>query len=195
MYWSEFFTIAVAHLFAVASPGPDFAVVTRQCITAGTKAGVWTSLGVGFALLISQSSFLFNVMKYLAGAYLIYLGVQSVKAFLESAANSNAEYMTSEQSIRKAFLLGFLTNGLNPKATLFFLALFAVVIGEKTPITVQILYGFYLAAATFIWFALLSKLFGITVFRTSLLRVGKWFELGMGIVLIALALQIVLNIV
>ena len=208
MYWSEFFTIAVAHLFAVASPGPDFAVVTRQCITAGTKAGIWTSLGVGFgillhvtycilgvALLISQSSFLFNVMKYLAGAYLIYLGVQSVKAFLESAANSNAEYMTSEQSIRKAFLLGFLTNGLNPKATLFFLALFAVVIGEKTPITVQILYGFYLAAATFIWFALLSKLFGITVFRTSLLRVGKWFELGMGIVLIALALQIVLNIV
>ncbi|MCH8265081.1 MAG: LysE family translocator, partial [Proteobacteria bacterium] len=32
MYWVEFLTIAVAHLFAVASPGPDFAVVTRQCV-------------------------------------------------------------------------------------------------------------------------------------------------------------------
>ena len=73
MSWGEFFTIAIVHLFAVASPGPDFAVVTRQCITAGSKAGIWTSLGVGFgillhvtycifgvALLISQSSFLFK---------------------------------------------------------------------------------------------------------------------------------------
>ena len=132
MYWGEFFTIAIAHLFAVASPGPDFAVVTRQCITAGTKAGIWTSLGVGFgillhvtycifgvALLISQSSFLFNAMKYLAGAYLIYLGAQSVRAFIESAKPSYVEHVTSEHSVRKAFMLGFLTNGLNPKATLF----------------------------------------------------------------------------
>ena len=208
MYWGEFFTIAIAHLFAVASPGPDFAVVTRQCITAGTKAGVWTSLGIGFgillhvtycifgvALLISQSSFLFNAMKYLAGGYLIYLGVQSVRSFLDSATTSCIEHVTPEQSIRKALILGFLTNGLNPKATLFFLALFTAVIGEDTPTMVQVLYGLYLAAATFIWFSLLSKLFGTTIFRSRLLKMGKWFELGMGIVLIVLALQIVLNIV
>ena len=208
MYLGEFFTIAIAHLFAVASPGPDFAVVTRQCITAGTKAGVWTSLGVAFgillhvtycifgvALLLSQSPILFNLMKYLAGAYLVYLGAQSVKAFLESAATSNVEHMTPEQNMRKAFWLGFLTNGLNPKATLFFLALFTVVIGEGTPTMVQILYGLYLAVATFVWFALLSKLFGIEVVRSRLLKMGKWFELGMGVVLILLALQIALNIV
>ena len=208
MYLGEFFTIAIAHLFAVASPGPDFAVVTRQCITAGTKAGVWTSLGVAFgillhvtycifgvALLLSQSPILFNLMKYLAGAYLVYLGAQSVKAFLESAATSNVEHMTPEQNMHKAFWLGFLTNGLNPKATLFFLALFTVVIGEGTPTMIQIFYGLYLAVATFVWFALLSKLFGIEVVRSRLLKMGKWFELGMGVVLILLALQIALNIV
>tara|TARA_B100000676_G_scaffold134155_1_gene133080 strand:+ start:616 stop:1194 length:579 start_codon:yes stop_codon:yes gene_type:complete len=191
----------------VASPGPDFAVVTRQCITAGTKAGIWTSLGVGFgillhvtycifgvALLISQSSLLFNAMKYLAGAYLIYLGAQSVRAFVESATPSYVEHATSEQSMRQAFMLGFLTNGFNPKATLFFLALFTVAIGEDTPTMVQVLYGLYLATATFIWFSLLSKLFGITVVRSRLLKIGKWFELGMGIVLILVALQIALNI-
>ncbi len=191
----------------MASPGPDFAVVTRQCITAGTKAGIWTSLGVGFgillhvtycifgvALLISQSSLLFNAMKYLAGAYLIYLGAQSVRAFVESATPSYVEHATSEQSMRQAFMLGFLTNGFNPKATLFFLALFTVAIGEDTPTMVQVLYGLYLATATFIWFSLLSKLFGITVVRSRLLKIGKWFELGMGIVLILVALQIALNI-
>ena len=208
MYWGEFLTIAIAHLFAVASPGPDFAVVTRQCITAGTRAGVWTSLGLGVgillhvtycilgvALLISQSSFLFNAMKYLASAYLIYLGIQSVRGFLENAATSNVEHMTPEQGIRKAFILGFLTNGLNPKATLFFLALFTIVIGEDTPTMVQVLYGLYLSAATFVWFSLLSKLFGITIVRSLLLKMGKWFELGMGIALILFALQITLNII
>ena len=49
------------------------------------------------ALLISQSSFLFNAMKYLAGAYLIYLGAQSVRAFIESAEHSYVEQATSEQ--------------------------------------------------------------------------------------------------
>ncbi|MBE65483.1 MAG: lysine transporter LysE [Gammaproteobacteria bacterium] len=208
MYWGEFLTIAIAHLFAVASPGPDFAVVTRQCITAGTRAGVWTSLGLGFgillhvtycilgvALLISQSSFLFNAMKYLASAYLIYLGIQSVRGFLENAATSNVEHMTPEQGIRKAFILGFLTNGLNPKATLFFLALFTIVVGEDTPTMVQVLYGLYLSAATFIWFSLLSKLFGITIVRSRLLKMGKWFELVMGLALILFALQITLNII
>ena len=146
------------------------------------------------ALLISQSSFLFNAMKYLAGSYLIYLGAQSVRAFIESVEHSYVEQATSEQSVRKAFMLGFLTNGLNPKATLFFLALFTVVIGEDTSTMVQVLYGLYLAAATFIWFSLLSKLFGITIVRSRLLKMGKWFELGMGIVLILVALQIALNI-
>ena len=89
MYWTEFLTIAVAHLFAVASPGPDFAVVMRQCVTSGTRAGLWTSFGVGsgiflhvsycvlgVALLLSQSPALFNSMKYLAALYLLYLGIQ-----------------------------------------------------------------------------------------------------------------------
>ncbi|MEC7125781.1 MAG: LysE family translocator, partial [Pseudomonadota bacterium] len=47
MYWSEFITIAVAHLLAVASPGPDFAVVLKQSVTGGTRQGILTSLGVG----------------------------------------------------------------------------------------------------------------------------------------------------
>ena len=90
-------------------------------------------------------------------------------------------------------MLGFLTNGLNPKATLFFLALFTVVVGESTPAAVQILYGIYLAVATFLWFTLVSKLFGTSIVRSWLLKGGAWFELGMGVVLILLALQIVLN--
>ena len=208
MYWGEFLTVAIAHLFAVASPGPDFAVVTRQCVAAGTKTGIWTSLGVGagillhvtycilgVALLLSQSPSLFALMKYLAAAYLIYLGLQSIRAFLGRAGSQKVGDFSPETGIWKAFVLGFLTNGLNPKATLFFLALFTVVVGESTPAAVQILYGIYLAVATFLWFTLVSKLFGTSIVRSWLLKGGAWFELGMGVVLILLALQIVFNTV
>ena len=206
-YWSEFATIAIAHLFAVASPGPDFAVVTRQCVKQGIRAGVWTSAGVGtgillhvaycllgVALLLSRSPDLFNMVKLLAAAYLFYLGANAIIASLKSSASAAQDSAgDSSGSPLRAFALGFLTNGLNPKATLFFLALFAVVISPATPLGVQSVYGLYLALATFLWFAMLSRLIGHPPVRGFLLRSGVWFERGMGVVLIALAAQIALT--
>ncbi|MEX0965440.1 MAG: LysE family transporter [Pseudohongiellaceae bacterium] len=207
MYWAEFFTIAVAHLFAVASPGPDFAVVMQQSLRAGTRTGVWTSLGVGtgillhvaycllgVALLLAQSPTLFNAMKLVAAAYLFYLGVQSIRA---SFNQSNQQAVPAEGvvlSAGRAFVLGFLTNGLNPKATLFFLALFTVVIDPVTPLSIQLFYGLYLALATFAWFSLLSLILGVSSVRDFILKMGAWLERAMGAILIALALQIALNV-
>lgn len=207
-YWSEFAAIALAHLFAVASPGPDFAVVMRQCVTAGTRAGVWTALGVGsgillhvaycilgVALLLSSSPALFDVMKFAAALYLAYLGVRSISASLQVRPAPASAADAGEVRPLSAIGLGFLTNGLNPKATLFFLALFAVVIDPQTPLAVQLFYGAYLAVATFAWFALLSAVLGHPVVRQFLLRSGVWFERGMGVVLLLLAAQIAFNAV
>ena len=51
-YWVEFLTIASVHLLAVASPGPDFAIVLKHSISFGRRAAIVTSIGVGFAILI-----------------------------------------------------------------------------------------------------------------------------------------------
>lgn len=205
MYWAEFTTIAIAHLFAVASPGPDFAVVTRQCVTSGTKAGIWTSAGVGsgillhvsycllgVAFLLSNSPTLFGIVKVIAACYMVYLAVQSIRASFNTFQISNTAANVINVNPYKAFMLGFLTNGLNPKATLFFLALFTVVINIDTPIFVQILYGVYLAIATFIWFAILSRILGKPGVREFMLSAGPWFERGMALILIGLATQLLL---
>lgn len=206
-YWTEFLTIAIAHLFAVASPGPDFAIVMRQCVTAGTRAGIWTAVGVGsaillhvaycilgVALLLSSSPDLFNIMKLLAAAYLFYLGIQSFRVSLQPVqADIDSSLETAVQPLR-AIGVGFLTNGLNPKATLFFLALFTVVISPATPTLVQVAYGLYLALATFAWFAMLSLLLGRPRVRRFMLRAGVWFERGMALVLIVLAVEIALSV-
>lgn len=209
MYWPEFLGIALAHLFAVASPGPDFAVVLRQTVRHGTTTGIWTSLGVGagiglhisycllgVALLVSQTPRLFEALKWMAAAYLIWLGLRSLLAARTGPGGPSGLDQEARESGRavgsraRAIGLGFLTNGLNPKATLFFLALFTVVIDTATPLRVQLLYGVYLALATFAWFAGLSLALGRPMVRGALLRAGPWFEAAMGLVLLALALQI-----
>lgn len=205
MYWTEFLTIALAHLLAVASPGPDFAIVVRQSVASGTRIGIWTSAGVGcgilvhvaycilgVAILLTQSDSLFSVMKYLAAAYLAYLGVQSLRAKPHSETELHLEDAPM-LTPRQAFLRGFLTNGLNPKATLFFLALFTVVINSNTPTFIQVLYGGYLALATFAWFAMLSSILGRVEVRQFMLRSGVWFERCMGVLLLLLAVQITLS--
>ena len=46
----EFFTIVILHLFAVASPGPDFVLITRQCFKYGRRSAIWTSLGISIGI-------------------------------------------------------------------------------------------------------------------------------------------------
>ncbi len=171
---------------------------------AGTRIGVWTSLGVGagilvhvaycilgVAILLTRYEQLFNLMKWLAAGYLCFLGIQSLRAS-EQAQQQGRSGSTITTQAARAFWSGFLTNGLNPKATLFFLALFTVVIDIDTPTSVQIIYGLYLALATFIWFAMLSTVMGREQVREFMLKAGRWFERGMGVILILLAVQIVI---
>ncbi|MEX2131976.1 MAG: LysE family transporter [Pseudohongiellaceae bacterium] len=206
MYLTEFLTIAIAHLLAVASPGPDFALVLRQSAAHGRTAGLWTSAGIavgilvhvsycllGVAVLLASSENLFTAMKLIAAAYLLYLGVTAVRDSFHVAATALTETASRSLLPRQLFLNGFITNGLNPKATLFFLALFTVVISRTTPLPVQILYGIYLSAATFCWFAALSSLLGQDRVRSLVLKSGGWFERAMGIVLIGLALQLAIS--
>ena len=199
----QFLTIAIAHLLAVASPGPDFAIVLKQSVNGGVRAGLWTSAGVGtgiflhvaycllgVALLLSRVDWLFVVVKLVAAAYLAWLGAQALWHAWRAADSVEVDGAAAILAPGRAFSTGFLTNGLNPKATLFFLALWTVVISPETSIGIQALYGVYLALATFAWFAMLSRLLGQQRVRVMLLRSGKWFEAGMGAVLLFLAAQI-----
>ncbi|GAC29306.1 LysE family translocator [Brumicola pallidula] len=203
--WVEFFSIAVIHFFAVASPGPDFAVVLKQCIQQGRAAAISTSVGiscgillhvtyslVGIGLIIKTTPWLLNILLYLAAAYLAWIGVSA----LRSQAHGQTQVSTTAgkpKSLTKSFMLGFITNGLNPKATLFFLSVFTVAISSDTLLAHQMIYGLYMAIATAAWFVFLSFIISHKRVRAFYELNGYIFDRTMGVVLIVMAIFLILN--
>lgn len=138
----EFLIVALAHLLAVISPGPDLAVVLSTASSKGIREGVKTSLGVaigigihvayclvGIALLLKSNQALFNVIRTVGSLYLIWLAWNLAKSALSSRKSEDQQISKPTGS---GFTKGLVTNVLNPKATLFFLALFTQVVSRST---------------------------------------------------------------
>ncbi len=198
-----FLTIVIVHLLGVASPGPDFAIVVKQSLSQPRRIVIWTALGValgilvhvtycllGIGLIISQSILLFNTIKLIGAAYLLFIGW---KALISKPSNQNfqkSEKANRTMSVAKAIRIGFLCNALNPKATLFFLAVFTQVIDSLTPLYIQLFYGLYMTVATFVWFSIIGTAFTTDFARRYLDAIHSWADRVMGVVLIGLGLKV-----
>ncbi|XOB61769.1 LysE family translocator [Campylobacterota bacterium DY0563] len=202
IYIHEFLILAGAMVLALLSPGPDFAMILKQSVTYGKRSSIFSSIGIGLGisvhiiysilgigLIISKSIILFNIIKYLGAAYLIYIGYQSLKSKGIKLDNSVSKASKNMSDI-KSFWLGFLCNALNPKATLFFLSMFTVVISIDTPLYIQAFYGLFCILATIIWFTSLSLILSHNKVREFLNSFGKWFDRAIGSVLILLGLRV-----
>ena len=201
-YSNEFISLAIIHLLAVIAPGPDFAVTVRQSIRHGRWAGIQVAIGIGAGIsvhvlytllgvgaLLHANALLMIATKILGATYLLYLAL----SFLRNAGRSNpAEDINDGEAAsalgwRRSFLLGFITNATNPKATLFFLAIFTTVVSAATPLKVQVLYGIWMCLVNAGWFVLVSVLFTQQVVRDRFLRMGGWLEGGMALVFLVFA--------
>lgn len=195
-------SVALIHLLAVISPGPDFFMALKNSMTYSRKTGIYTAIGfglgiavhvfyslAGLALIISQSIVIFNVIKYLGVAYLLYIGI---KSFLSKTADIKVENKEHLQDISplKAVSMGFLTNVLNPKASLFFLSLFTLVIGPNTGATTLIIISFILVIDTMLWFSLVAIFFTQKRVRVVFNRYQKWFNKLFGALLVGIGLKI-----
>ena len=204
-YWLEFSKVALAHLLAVASPGPDFAIVLKQSLTHGRRTAIWTSIGVGVAillhvtysllglgLLIRSSVLWFNLVKYAGAAYIAWLGVLALRTKPHEPTATNRGAAPVLPKPHGAFATGFLTNALNPKATLFFISLFVLIVSPSTPKLVQAGYGLWMCLATMAWFIFVSVVFTREDVRRRFLRYGHWIDRALGVVFLVFAFSLAL---
>lgn len=203
-YLPEFLTVVVVHLLAVISPGPDFIMISRNSLVYSRRTGVYSALGlglgilvhvfyslVGISLILSRSLLLFSAIKYLGAAYLIYVGVRSLAARPPGPAGGAAG-RRRDLPPGAALRLGFLTNVLNPKATLFFFALFTQVIHPETPKWIQVLYGLEMSVMTFAWFALVATVLAHAAVQARFAAAQARLEQLFGVVLIGLGIKVAL---
>ncbi|PID30577.1 hypothetical protein CSA80_01070 [Candidatus Saccharibacteria bacterium] len=205
MIWPEFFLVASIHLLAVMSPGPDFVMISRSALVYSRRSGLFSAAGlglgilvhvayslVGIAVLISQSIILFNAIKYIGAAYLVYIGIKSLRAKSKNA-HLPARRPDRDLSALASLRLGFFTNVFNPKATLFFLALFTQIIDSTTPLWVQIIYGVEMSLATAAWFSVVVLLLTQNHVKRGFRRIQHRAEQVFGGLLIALGVKIALS--
>lgn len=187
--------LAVISLTIVVAivPGPDFAVVLRNALTGGRLAGIMTALGIalalgvhvtyalaGIGLIVSQSIILFNTLKLIGAAYLVFLGITMYRsASKDLATDAKKAGMPPFRALR----WGFLTNVTNPKATMFALSVFLQVTSPQTPLWTQIGYGVIMAGGVFLWFVLVTFFFTLPAVRLRFLKAKLWIERSFGIVL------------
>ncbi len=131
----NFSAFAFTALLFIMTPGMDTVFVLNKTISQGKISGAYAALGVnagvivhtlfaalGLSILVAQSPYAFKAIKYVGALYIIYLGIMQLQKKIDpSLVNSVIQNKTTRKS---NFTSGFMTNALNPKVALFFLAFF-----------------------------------------------------------------------
>jgi threonine/homoserine/homoserine lactone efflux protein len=140
----DLWIFVVSGLLLNVTPGPDTLYIVGRSSTQGGLAGAVAALGIGAGTLVhilaaslglsailAASATAFTVVKVIGAAYLVYVGISLIHASRSPARGSVAAYATA--ALRNVFLQGFLTNVLNPKVALFFLAFLPQFVLANTP--------------------------------------------------------------
>jgi threonine/homoserine/homoserine lactone efflux protein len=128
-------SFAISALLLIMVPGPDQALVTRNCLVGGRRAGLLTVLGgvsgvsihacaatAGLSAVLMASATAFTVLKIVGAAYLVWIGIQMLRSARHASGDLAGDEQLSEARRPGTYLRqGFLSNALNPKVALFFL--------------------------------------------------------------------------
>ncbi|EJF7710583.1 LysE family translocator [Providencia rettgeri] len=197
---NEVIAVATITILAVISPGPDFAMVTRNSYTYGIKTGLLCALGIaigvqvhvfytvfGITLVIMNSPTLFLIVKLIGVIYLVYIGFKSLTNKVKISSN-NA--VSRPLSALNAFKNGFLTNALNPKTMFFVVSVYSQVISTQNSIWLNLSYGLFISFAHWLWFSLIAIFFVTPVVRNKILNYQFIMDRTIGALLILLGLSL-----
>lgn len=161
------FYYAIAVLILTASPGPSSLLCMTKGVTSGWKVGAYTALGsltaitaimtlsfTGLGMVVASSEVVFNAIKWLGAAYLIYLGIKALTSKQERYEQV-ADKDAAKGSFKSNYISGFIVGASNPKAILFFTALFPQFIDPSAALFIQ----YSIFASTFVVWELSWLLF------------------------------------
>lgn len=199
----------MAALLVNLTPGPDMLFVIGNSAANGKRAGVMASLGVGagcvlhtmlaavgLSAVLAASALAFEVVKWVGAAYLVWVGLQTMRS---RPAAGDRGAMAADADPRKVFWQGALTNALNPKVALFFLAFLPQFIspGESGQVAAFLLLGTVFNLGGTLVNVAVSLVAGVvrdqTALPASASRTGAWLRRAVGAVFVGLGVKLALS--
>jgi RhtB (resistance to homoserine/threonine) family protein len=198
---TDWFAFVSITLLLTLTPGADTALVTKNALSRGFRAAIYTTCGIclgcwihasasalGLSVILAQSATVFEIVKLAGAAYLVYIGIQSLYNARKPAA---LEFAGHAASRGRSFSEGLLTNLLNPKVAIFYLTFLPQFIrpGDSVFFKSVALATIHVAMG-FVW---------LSVVAAFLERIGSWIrahrireklEAITGLLLIALGIRL-----
>lgn len=198
--------LVVAGLLTI-TPGADMALVMRHALAGGTRPAFFASLGIclgtliwgaasalGVSVILAQSAVAFAVLKYVGGAYLVYVGARALKDALGTGSTTTVTENTKEmKSSWQAFGQGLLTNLLNPKVAVFYLTFLPQFVSPDRPVLPQSVFlAFTHVVMGLVWLTLYARFIDRMAAVLLTDRVKRRIEALTGTVLMALGIRLAL---
>lgn len=199
-----FLTVALVHLIALMSPGPDFFFVSQTAASRSRREAmmgvVGISLGIvvwagvalmGLHLILQKMAWLHQIIMVGGGIYLCWMGWQLLRSARAQQAQPAAEAQVALPKAGRSFIRGFLTNLSNPKAVIYFGSVFSLFVGDSVGAGAR--WGLFLliVAETFFWFSLVAVVFALPAMRRGYQRLAKWIDGVAGVLFTGFGLHLI----
>lgn len=192
--------IAAVTWLAVLSPGADFAVVSKNSCLYGRRAGLASSVGIsiacwfhvgyavfGIALLQRVAPDALGIIRFAGAGYLAYAGLSTA---IRPAQALDAGSGVASRSIGRDLASGILTNGLNPKTSIFVVSLYSQFIGRDSSLAYQLVWGLFISLSHLGWFSIVSVFLSRPRIRQAVMQRQGLFNGIIGLILVALGLSL-----
>ncbi|MDZ7279874.1 threonine export protein RhtC [Pantoea eucrina] len=202
-----FATVALVHLVALMSPGPDFFFVSQTAASRSRKEAMLGVLGItlgiviwagvalmGLHLILAKMAWLHDIIMVGGGLYLLWMGWQLLRSARHRHRHPHSAPPTVELPKRgMSFLKGFLTNLSNPKAIIYFGSVFSLFVGNDVGAIER--WGLFLliVGETFAWFALVAAIFALPWMRDKYQRLAKWVDGTAGVLFAGFGIHLIIS--
>lgn len=201
-----FLTVALVHLVALMSPGPDFFFVSQTAVSrsrgeammgvVGISLGIviWAGVALmGLNLILQKMAWLHQIIMVGGGLYLCWMGWQLLKSARSKRDTTETEVPVVLPARGRTFLRGFLTNLSNPKAVIYFGSVFSLFVGDDVSAGAR--WGLFvlIVGETFVWFSVVACIFALPVMRRGYQRLSKWIDGLAGVLFTGFGIHLILS--
>lgn len=202
-----FLTVALVHLIALMSPGPDFFFVSQTAVSRSRKEAMLGVLGItlgivvwagvalmGLHLILQKMAWLHEIIMVGGGLYLLWMGWQ----LLCSARKQHKYPVQNEVKVAlpqkgRSFLKGFLTNLSNPKAVIYFGSVFSLFVGDDVGAGERWGLFMLIIIETLCWFSLVACIFALPAMRRGYQRLAKWIDGVAGVLFAGFGIHLIIS--